>query len=65
MPSFCVIRFLLYSPPDSPYFDLASFSFIQERVKSMEHGNSCIIVGDLNARLGEAVSELPEAFGLD
>ncbi len=57
--------FCYIPPPDSQYFDLASFSFIQERVKSMEHGNSCIIVGDLNARLGEALSELPEAFGLD
>ncbi|XP_045124370.1 uncharacterized protein LOC123512192 [Portunus trituberculatus] len=52
-------------PPDSPYFDFATLSYIQERVKSREDGTNCIIVGDLNARFGETVSEIPEALGLE
>ena len=32
----------------SLYFDFALLSYIQGKVKSREHGYSCIIVGDLN-----------------
>ena len=55
-----------YVPPsDSPYFDFSLFSNIQNKVKSRKYGNSCVILGDLNARFGEAVSELPVALGLE
>lgn len=55
-----------YVPPsDSPYFYFSLFSNIQNKVKSRKYGNSCVIVGDLNARFGEAVSELPVALGVE
>ena len=60
----CYLDFATF-PSDSQYFDFASLSYIQEKVKSRKHGYSCITVGDLNARFGEAVSELLEAFVLE
>lgn len=49
-----------YIPPsDSPYFSHDSFASIQDKV--IENGNEkkYVIIGDLNARFGEFVRELP------
>ena len=48
--------FCYFAHSDSPYFNFASLSFFQEKMKSREHGCSCIIVEDLNARFGETMS---------
>ena len=50
-----------YVPPsDSPYFSLASFSSIQAKIKMSEYYHKgCVIIGDLNARFGSTVRELP------
>ena len=46
-------------PPDSPYFSYASFSSMQAKLKTSEHHNGCILIGDFNARFGNSVCNLP------
>ena len=58
-----IFGFLYIPPHDSPYFNEASFSYIQEKLKEESTVNSCIIIGDLNTRMGERVKDLP--FYLD
>ena len=49
----------VYIPPiDSPYFTEASLSSLQERVKTNPDKNM-IIIGDMNARFGRAIKNLP------
>lgn len=49
-----------YVPPhDSPYFNHSSFSAIQEKIKSTDISKGCVIFGDINARFGNSVCELP------
>ena len=56
----------VYVPPhDSPYFSETSFSAIQEKLKTVSSVNDCIIVGDINARLGKKVRELPDDLDLN
>ena len=56
----------VYVPPhDSPYFSETSFSAIQEKLKTVSSVNECIIVGDINARLGKKVRELPDDLDLN
>ena len=53
-----------YIPPsDSPYFTENSFSAIQERLMDQTHG--AIVLGDFNARLGQAVNCLLEGVNND
>ena len=53
-----------YVPPsDSQYFNYASISNIQEKIKC-SNGSKCIVFGDLNTRLGVAVRELPGGLGM-
>ena len=50
----------IYIPPhDSFYFNEASFSYIQEKNKEESTVSRCIIIGDVNARMGNKVRELP------
>ncbi|CAL4124081.1 unnamed protein product, partial [Meganyctiphanes norvegica] len=50
-----------YVPPsDSIYFSYAQLSSIQEKIKTNACSNGCILIGDLNARLGVSVRELPD-----
>ena len=54
-----------YIPPaDSEYFSYTQLSKIQEKIKTSECGNGCIIIGDMNARLGTSIRELTERLGL-
>ena len=54
-----------YVPPsDSQYFNYSQLSSIQEKIKSNESHNGCIVIGDINARLGMSVCELPGLIGL-
>ena len=56
----------VYVPPhDSPYFSETSFSAIQEKLKTVSSVNECIIVGDINARLGKKVRELPDDLDIN
>ena len=51
----------LYIPPhDSPYFSETRFSSIQEKLKTEKSVRECVLVGDINARMGRKVIELPE-----
>lgn len=53
-----VIFGLCYIPPrDSEYFTHRAFSAIQEKLQNDD--DKCIIKGDMNARFGEYVRELP------
>ena len=48
-----------YVPPsDSDYFRYSQLSSIQEKVKSTECFNGCLIIGDMNTRYGVSVCEL-------
>ena len=50
----------LYIPPhDSPYYNESSFSHIQEKLKEESTASGCLIVGDINARMGQKVKHLP------
>ena len=54
-----------YVPPsDSPYFSLTLLSNIQEKIK-YSHSNGCVVMGDMNARFGNAVLELPGRLGCE
>ena len=48
-------------PSDSPYFRPATFASIPAHLESGKH---CVIVGDLNARLGTRVHSVDESCGL-
>ena len=56
----------VYVPPhDSPYFSETSFSAIQEKLKTVSSVNECIIVGDINARLGKKLRELSDDLDIN
>ena len=56
----------VYVPPhDSPYFSETSFSAIQEKLKTVSSVNECVIVGDINARLGKKLRELPDDLDIN
>ena len=56
----------VYVPPhDSPYFSETSFSAIQEKLKTVSSVNDFIIVGDINARLGKKLRELPDDLDIN
>lgn len=46
-------------PPDSPFFSHVSFSSVQAKLKTSEHHNGCIVIGDFNACFGNTVRDLP------
>ncbi len=49
-----------YIPPsDSPYFSHQSFSSIQGKISDDGSYDEYVIIGDVNARLGSSVRELP------
>ena len=49
---------------DSEYFSYAQLSSIQEKIKSNDCGNGCILIGDMNTRLGSSINKLPGQIGL-
>ncbi len=52
-----------YVPPyDSEYFNHQSFAAIQEKI--IDGGCKCIIMGNMNSRFGQYVSELPARIGV-
>ena len=53
------------SPQHSPYYSEASFSNIQEKIKTEKSVKEYVIVGDINARLGKKLRELPENIDRD
>lgn len=57
--------FCYVPPPDSPYFSLTLLSNIQEKIKSSPPSNGCVVMGDMNARFGSAVLELPGRLGCE
>lgn len=49
-----------YIPPiDSPEFSHSTFGSIQEKLKTSEMRNGYFLIGDLNARIGRSVRQLP------
>ena len=54
-----IFGFCYVPPADSPYFNPILFSAIQEKVKAVKEDTSIVLFGDLNARFGAAVQELP------
>ncbi len=57
--------FCYVPPPDSPFNNHALLSSVQEEVKISYAKNRCVVVGDMEARFGEAVCELPGRLGLE
>ena len=57
--------FVYIPPQDSPYYSETSFSAIQEKLKSEKCVKECVIVGDVNARLGKKIRELPDNLNRD
>ena len=57
--------FIYVPPQDSPYYSEASFSNIQEKIKTEKSVKEYVIVGDINARLGKKLRELPENIDRD
>ncbi len=53
----CLFGFCYIPPSDSEYYSHDSFASIQEKIKTNEDEDICII-GDMNARFGGAVQEL-------
>ena len=53
------LGFVYIPPSDSPYFSPAQFSAIQERIKTADVNAEFFIIGDINARFGESVRNLP------
>lgn len=53
------VRMLFVLSLDSQYFSHVSFSSMQAKMKISEQYKGCIVTGDLNARFGNAVRELP------
>ena len=54
-----------YIPPsDSEYFSYSQLSCIQEKIKSSECINGCLIIGDMNTRFGMSVCDLPGQINL-
>ena len=51
--------FVYIPPSDSPYFSEASISAIQEKLKTSDAANGAVIMGDLNARFGYLLQQLP------
>ncbi len=61
-----VFGFCYVPPSDSPYFNHTLFSNMQKKVKgSHDNNKGCIVMGDMNARFGNAVRELPASLVLD
>ena len=57
--------FVYIPPSDSSYFSETSFSDIQEKLKTEKPADGCVIVGDVNARLGKKLRDLPEFLNKD
>ena len=57
--------FVYIPPQDSPYYSETSFSAIQEKLKSEKCVKECVIVGDINARLGKKIRVLPDNLNRD
>ena len=50
---------------DSQYFNETAFSAIQEKLKADKSVMECVIVGDVNARFGKKLKELPDNLDID
>ena len=60
-----MLGFCYVPPSDSPYYDPSSFSSIQEKVKSYEEqGMSVALLGDINARFGGSVRDIPRSANI-
>ena len=60
-----VFGFCYVPSSDSPYFNHVLLSSVQEKVKtSHDNNDGCIVMGDMNARFGNSVHELPVALDL-
>ena len=57
--------FIYISPHDSQYFNESAFSAIQEKLKTGKSVKECVLVGDVNARLGKKIRELPVNLDID
>ena len=56
----CLFGICYIPPPDSEYYSHESFASIQEKLKTTECKEYCV-VGDMNTRFGTFVRELPSA----
>ena len=60
-----ILGFIYVPPSDSQYFNPNSFSFIQEKIKwCEEEGLGVMLMGDLNARFGASVRNIPVTAGI-
>ena len=57
--------FCYVPPPDSPFYNHALLSSVQEKIKTSHASYGCVVAGDMNARFGEAVCELPGRLRLE
>ena len=57
--------FVYIPPSDSPYFNETSLSSIQEKLETSEANNGAVIIGDLNARFGNMLQQLPNHLDLN
>ena len=60
-----IFGFIYIPPHDSQYFNETSFSAIQEKLKADKSIRECVIVGDVNARMGKKLRELPDNLNVD
>ena len=60
-----IFGFIYIPPHDSQYFNETSFSAIQEKLKADKSIRECVIVGDVNARMGKKLRELPDNLDLE
>ncbi len=60
-----LLGFIYVPPSDSQYFNPNSFSYIQEKIKwSESEGLEVMLMGDLNARFGASVRNIPVRAGV-
>lgn len=59
----CLFGFVYIPPSDSEYYSHDSFASIQEKLRTSDSEEFCII-GDLNARFGTCIRDLPRDIGI-
>ena len=57
--------FVNISPHDSQYFNETAFNAIQGKLKADKSVMECVIMGDVNARFGKKLKELPDNLDMD
>ena len=56
--------FVYIPPSDSPFYSHEAFAAINEKIRSNYMRNGYVVMGDLNARFGRALRDLPSLYEL-